>query len=149
MNEAHAHPIRNERGLALRDGFEHRQRGNVGAARLRVVSRDDVVEQLAHCIAIVASREVLEGADTNVAGSHARQHGAWQKILADNLLAGRDHRERARGRNAERMHRFADEVLAQHGAERRASVAIARERRPPRALELDVAPHAVAPHPLT
>ena len=82
-------------------------------------------------------------------GSHARQHGPWLKILADNLLAGRDYRERARGRNAERMHRFADEVLAQHGPKRCASVAIARERRPSRALELDVAPHAVASHPLT
>ena len=47
------------------------------------------------------------------------------------------------------MHRFADEVLAQHGPERCASVAIARERRPSRALELDVAPHAVASHPLS
>ena len=72
MDEANAHPIRNERGLALHDGFEHRQRGNVGAARLAVVSCDDVVEQLANCFAIVASREVFEGADTNVTGSNAR-----------------------------------------------------------------------------
>ena len=43
------------------------------------------------------------------------------------------------------MHRFADEVLAQHGPKRGASIAIARERRESRALELDVAEHAVAP----
>ena len=47
------------------------------------------------------------------------------------------------------MHRFADDVLAQHGSQCCASVAIARERRPARALELDVAPHAVAAHSLT
>src|SRR4029078_5988626 len=72
-----------------------------------------------------------------------------QEILADDLLAGHDHRERARGWNAKRMHRFADEVFAQHGSQRSPSVAIARERRPSRALELDVTPYPVTSHPLS
>ena len=55
-----------------------------------------------------------------------------------------DRRERARGRDAERRHRLADDVFAQHRTERRAAVAAARERRRARALELDVAPHARA-----
>ena len=58
-------------------------------------------------------------------------------------LARRDDRERARRRDPQRRHRLAHDVLAQHGAERRATVASARERRAPRALELDVAPLAV------
>src|SRR5436190_15796135 len=95
MDEAHAHPIRNECSLALRDGFEHRQRGNVGAPCFWKVTCDDVVEQQTDRLAIVSGREVLESADTNVTGSHAREHGAWQKILAYHLLAGRNHRERA------------------------------------------------------
>src|SRR5688572_26041465 len=47
------------------------------------------------------------------------------------------------------MHRLADEVFAQHGPERRAAIAIAREGCASRALELDVTSHAVAPHPFT
>ena len=46
--------------------------------------------------------------------------------------------------NAECRHRLADDVFAQHRAQRRAAVATARERRRARALELDVAPHAGA-----
>src|SRR5690606_16703173 len=47
-------------------------------------------------------------------------------------------RERTRGRNAERSHRFADGVLAQHGPERRAAVAAARESGAAGALELEI-----------
>ena len=74
----------------------------------------------------------------------ARQHRARQHGLAHHRLAGGDRRERARGRNAQRRHRLADDVFAQHRAQRRAAVAAARERRGARALELDVAPHARA-----
>jgi hypothetical protein len=52
---------------------------------------------------------------------------------------GRDDRERARRRDAERVHRLADQHLAQHRPDRRLAVAAARERRSPRALEGDVA----------
>ncbi len=45
--------------------------------------------------------------------------------------------------NAQREHRLADDIFAQHGAERGATVAAARERRRTRALELDVAAHAI------
>ncbi len=58
-------------------------------------------------------------------------------------LARRDGGERARRRDAERGHRLAHDVLAQHRPERGAPVAAAREGRAPRALELDVAPLAV------
>src|ERR1700729_21481 len=47
-------------------------------------------------------------------------------------------------RNPERRHRLADDVFAQDGPERRASVAPPRKRRWARSLELDVAAHAVA-----
>ena len=93
---------------------------------------------------VAARGEELEGADPDVARRHARQHGAGQRRLAQDLLAGRDRSQRARGRNAERHHRLADDVLAQHRPERCPAIAAARERRRPRALELDVAPHAGA-----
>ena len=50
-------------------------------------------------------------------------------------LAGRDHRQCARGRDAQRVHRLADEHLAQHRADGRLAVPAARKRRPPRPLK--------------
>ena len=55
----------------------------------------------------------------------------------------RDDRQRPRGRDAERVHRLADQHLAQHRPDRGLAVAAARERRPARALEGDVATPAV------
>jgi hypothetical protein len=46
--------------------------------------------------------------------------------------------------NAEGGPRLADDVLAQNGAERGATVAHARERGPARALELDVTAHPIS-----
>jgi hypothetical protein len=64
--------------------------------------------------------------------------------VAPHRLAGGRHRQRARGRDAQRVHGLADQHLAQHRAERRLAVAAARERRAARALEGDVAPPALA-----
>ena len=105
--------------------------------------RDDVVGELPHAVGVAARGEELEGADADVARRHARQHRAGQHGLAHHVLAGDDGGERARGRDAEREHRLADDVFAQHRAERGAAVAPARERRRARALELDVAADAV------
>ena len=104
---------------------------------------DGVVGQLAHAVAVAPRGEVLEGADADVAGRHARQHGAWQHALPNHALAGRHGRQRARGGDAHRVHGFADHILAQHRPDRRLAVAAAREGRLPGALERDVAPLAV------
>ena len=91
----------------------------------------------------MASREELERADANVARRDAREHGAREHLLPSDDLARRHGRERTRGRHTERRHRLAHDVLAKHGTERGAAVPTARERRPPGALELDVAALAV------
>ncbi len=52
--------------------------------------------------------------------------------LAKHRLAGGHDRERPRGRDAEGVHAFADQHLAQHRPDRRLAVAAARERRPAR-----------------
>ena len=96
-----------------------------------------------HAVGVAARGEKLEGADADMARRHAGQHRAGQHGLADHVLAGDDGGERARGRNAQREHRLADDVFAQHRPERRAAVAAAGERRGARALELDVAADAV------
>ena len=126
------------------DAFEQRAIGALGLGDVRIVPGDDVVGEQAHAVGVAARGEELEGADADVARGHARQHRAGQHGLAHHGLAGRDGGERARGGDAERGHRLADDVFAQHGPERGAAVAAARERGRARALELDVAADAVA-----
>ena len=58
--------------------------------------------------------------------------------LAVDRLARRRDRQAARRRDAEGVHRLADDVLAQHRAEGGAAVAAAREPRPSRPFQLDV-----------
>jgi hypothetical protein len=74
-----------------------------------------------------------------MARGHARQDRAGQRLLAHDELPGRRDGQRARGGDAERCRRLADEVFAQHRTEGGASVAAARERRASGTLELDVA----------
>ena len=143
VHEADAEPARDERRLRVDDALEQRERVVAAARRVGVVARERVRGERRQRFAVVARGEELERADADVARGHAREHRARQHLLAHDALARRHGGERARGRDAERGHRLAHDVLAQHGAERGASVAAARERRAPRALELDVASLAV------
>ncbi|MHC2692970.1 hypothetical protein ACVME9_005461 [Bradyrhizobium liaoningense] len=101
-----------------------------------------MVGEPAHRLGVAADGEELEGADADMAGGDAGQHRAGQRGLANDVLAGDDGGERARGRDAQRVHRFADDVLAQDRTQRGAAVATAGERGGARALELDVAADA-------
>ena len=112
----------------------------------RIVPGEHVVGQRAQGLHVAAGGEELEGADADMARRHAGEHRAGQEPLARHVLAGRDRRERPGGGDAERRHRLADEVLAQHRAERRPPVRVARERRRPGALQLDVAAPLAADH---
>ena len=80
----------------------------------------------------------LHRADANVARGDAGEHGAFAHRLAIDRLACRHHRQAARGRDAERVHRLADDVFPQHRTERGTAVAAAREPRLSRAFQLDV-----------
>jgi hypothetical protein len=84
----------------------------------------------------------LHGPDADVARRDAREHRAVEHRLAIHGLARHHHRQAARRRNAECVQGLADDVFAQHRTQRRAAVAAARERRLPRAFQLDV--HACA-----
>ena len=123
------------------------EQGAIGVdlvACIGIVPRDHMVGEQTQRFAVAAGSEELEGADADMAFGNARQHRAGQHGLAHHRLAGGDRRERSRRRNAQRRHRLADDVFAQHRSQRGAAVTAARERRGARALELDVAPHARA-----
>ena len=112
--------------------------GSGVSAQLRVVPRPRVVRQRPQRLLVVVCRRPLHRADADVAGGDAREHRALEHRLAIHRLAGRHDRQAARGRNAERVHRLADDVFAQHRPERGAAVAAARESRLPRPFQLDV-----------
>jgi hypothetical protein len=76
VDEAHAHPARDQLGLA----FAHRpQQPQIGVAigrDGRRMSCDRVVGQLAQQGLVAARGRELEGADPKMAGGHASEHGA-------------------------------------------------------------------------
>jgi hypothetical protein len=74
MDEAHPHPVCDECGLTLHDRLQHVQRWNLCVARLRVVTLDDVVQQLANAFVIPTSRKILERSYADMACGDAGQH---------------------------------------------------------------------------
>ena len=118
--------------------------GSLGVGRCRVVAGDRVVGEAAQQVEVAVRGGVLERADAQVA---ARPPGPAPRpgssVVAGDRLAGGDDGERPRGRDAERVHRLADHVLAQHRPDRGLAVAAAGERRAARALQVEVAPAPV------
>jgi hypothetical protein len=148
VDEADVHPLRDQPGLTLRHRVQQCQRLLRCVGQRRVVARDRVVQQLPQPRRIVAGGEVLEGAHAQVARGHAGQHGAGQHAVAVDRLAGGGDGERSRRRDAQRVHRLADQHLAQHRPDGGLAVAAAREGRAPRALEGDVTALSLAVHEL-
>ena len=144
MHEADAEPARDELRLRVDDALEQRECVVAASGRVRVVARERVRREAGERLVVVARGEELERAHADVARGHAREHRARQRALvAHDRLARRHGGERARGGDAERRHRLAHDVLAEHRPERGAPVSTAGERRSPRALQLDVATLAV------
>ncbi len=143
MHEADQHPRGDQPGLGRDDGVEERDVRRVGVRRGRVVPVDGVVGQPAEHGEVARLRPegpgVLEAPDAQVAGGDPGQHGAGLRDLALDGATGGDDGQRAGRRDAEGVHGLAHDVLAQHRADRRQPVAPARERRAPRALEVQVA----------
>ena len=138
VHEPDEHPAGDERRLRLDDGLEQR---DVRLSRIGgrgVVAGDGVVGELLQQRHVATRGDVLERPDAQMAARHPGQHGARQQHLAGDRLAGRDDGERARRRDPERVHRLADEVLAQHRSERRPAVAAAGERCRSGALQVQV-----------
>ena len=113
-----------------------------------MVPGDRVVGEAAQQVDVAGDRGVLEAADPQVAACDAGEHRPGQRRLPLHLPARRHHRQGSGGRDAQRVHRLADDVLAQHRTDRGQAVATSCERRTTRTLEVDVAGVAVAVDPL-
>ena len=144
MDKAHAHPARDQRGLARGDCAQQGQVGLRLVGQARIVAGDRVVGQHPELFGRAAGGEELERAHAQVAGRHAGEHRAGQGAsVAKHRFAAGHHRQCAGGGNAQRVHGLAHQVLAQYRAERGLAVAAARKRRAARTLERNVAPLAV------
>ena len=66
------------------------------------------------------------------------EHCPRERCFPLDGLPGGDHRERPGGGNAETVHGLPDDVLAQHRAERGLAVTTTCERRPSRALQMEI-----------
>src|SRR5262249_59465163 len=117
--------------------------------KLRVMAIDDVIGEATNFGLLTTGREKLEGAHPDVAGSNAGQNRARQRALAKDGLACKYRCKRSRRRNAKRVHRFADQVFAQHRPKRRPAVAGTRKGSGTRAFELNVTTPSVAVDHLT
>jgi len=144
VDEADAEPARHEFGLALADGGQQVEVGLRAGRQCRVMAGNDVVGQALDLFRPLMGGEELEGADADMAGGDAGQHGAGLGAVAAHHVAGRHDGQRTRRRNAQGVHRLADQVLAQGRTECAFAVAIARKRRAAGTFERDVAALAVA-----
>jgi len=79
-----------------------------------------------------------------VARGHAGEDGPGKGVSRKTGSPVVNRRQGARGRDTQRVHRFADKVFAQHRPQRCAAVTTAGKGRASRALELDVAANAGA-----
>ena len=122
MNEAHMHPARDQRRLAVTDALQQAQVGVGVLLHFRVVAGDDIIGQATDLVLRPAGRTPLERADTDVAGSDTRQHGARQRHLAIDGLARAHGGQRAGRGDTQRVHGLPEQIFAQDRPERGASV---------------------------
>ena len=97
--------------------------------RVGIVTGDRVVGETPHERRITVRRGVLERPDAQMARRDPGEHRAGQHGVPRDLLAGRHHSQRPGSGDAERMHRLADHVLAQHRADGCLAVTTSGERR--------------------
>ena len=138
VDKADVHPLCNQGCLPRGDRAQKRKITVRRTHQFGVVARDRVFRELAQLFHVATGQAELEGADAQMALGHARQHRTGQRLFAVDRFARGGNRQRARGRDAERVHRLPHQHFAQHRAERGLAVAAAGEWCAARALEGDV-----------
>ena len=137
------HPLGDEGGLGRDDVLVECEIGPRRAGRAGDVAGDGVIGETTQEVEIPlfpsGGRGIFEAADPQMARGDADQYGARQKRVPNDLLSRGDDGESARSRDPERVHRLADQVLAQHRSDRGLAVSAAGEGGPARSFEVDIA----------
>ena len=91
-----------------------------------------MIGEQAQRIDILACEKILKRPDANVTGRNPGEHSAEERpFLAPDTFTGGHRSERPGRGHPECGHGFADNVLAEYGAERRLAITAAREWRAP------------------
>jgi hypothetical protein len=143
------HPLRHQRGLTFGHGAQETEVAICRAGQFRIVAGNGVIGELVQHLGGAMRRHVLEGADAQMTRGDPRQDRPGQGAFPIDRFAGRYDGQRARGGNPQRLHRLADQHLAQHRSHRRLAITPAGKRGPPGALEGDIATLALAVEHLT
>ncbi len=137
--KAHGLPVGQQLGRAFGHGA---QQGSVGVAGRGaaggVVAVDHVIGQLAQLGFLAACGKVFEVAEADEAGRDAADHGGGFHLFAVDGGRAAGQAERARGGNAQGVHGFAAQKLADGRTQHGPPVAPARIWRAARALELQL-----------
>src|SRR4051812_33515009 len=149
MDEPDQQPARNQLRLPEADGLEEREVRLIGARRLRVMTGDHVISQEPKSLNVSAGCEELKSAHSDMAVCDTSENRTWQQHFSRYSFARQDGCKRARSRNAQSGHCFADDILAQDWAKRGPTIASSRKRRRARALQLDVTPHSLSVYDLS
>ena len=140
VDETRQHPLRDQVRLRPHHAAQQAQRRDGLLTGLGPVAVDRVLDQVSHGIGAQMPRGVLERADPQMARGRAREdraalgHGAAAQHGPPRL----DHGQAARGRDAQGVHRLADQQLTQHRAQRCPAVAAACQGRGADALEMQI-----------
>ena len=148
MDETDRHPLGDQRCLPVDDGFKQCQWLVLRCFKLRIMTRNGIVEQRLQAVLVAPCGKMLKRADAQMACRHPGQHGAGMDLLADNHFTGGGDCQAAGCWDTERVHRLADRIFADHRAKGCTAIATARERRRAGTLELDVEALAVFRHHL-
>ena len=115
---------------------------------LRIVAGDRIVCQPACPLGIALGGKILEGSHAEVACRYPSEHSSRQDCVAKHPLPCGHCGKGSRGRNTQRCHGLAQDVLTQNRTQRGSAVPTAGERGAARTLELDIVAHTIAPQDL-
>ena len=146
VDKAEGHPLRHQFRLRRTDRAQKAKR----VLGLWVVSCDSIVGEGLERLRLTAMGKDLKSADAQMACGDAGDDGAGQRAaFAQDRLACGDSSQSAGGRHAERMHRLADQVFAQHRPNPSAAIAHTGIGSRPGTFELNVTALALAVDDLT
>ena len=131
VDETHRLPLHHQGDLACDDPAQHQPVGvelrilSDFGADVRKMPLDGVVGQRLQCGDVPQGCSILEGGDPDMALGGSGQHGPGFRSATMDAVARGDDRETACCRDVQCVHRFADQVFAQHRSQRRLAVALA------------------------
>ena len=118
VDESEWEPFRDELCLGFDDVFEKGESRALLAECFGVVAVDTEVGEQFQSIGILSGCEILERSDPDVAGGDTGENSSGCRLFSSYGFSSRCRCQGAGGRDAECVHRLADDVFPQHGTER-------------------------------